>query len=85
MDLKTIITDYIIENRGQGHFLPYDDYDVIDSWLVESNHNTEQLLLILSEIIPNFFLSYSKSNKPPSLKKIEKKILKKIRESKKHF
>lgn len=74
-----LIVQYVVECRGSGHFLPYIDYQVIDEWL---NHSpdTDQLLLILSETLPNYFAKQGASGRPRSLRGARNLVLSQLRE-----
>lgn len=68
-----LIVQYVIECRKVGHFLPYDDYQIIQSWL-KICVDPDQLLLTLEEHLPKYFAKFK--NKPfiPSLRGIDSKI-----------
>lgn len=71
-----MIADFIIENRGQGHYLPYTDYSLIEGW-IKAAKNIDDLLLILAEELPRYFEKQS-GQIPKSISGINKKILKKL-------
>ena len=75
--LKNIV-QYILELRSQGHFLPYQDYEIVSSW-VEAATDEDELLLVLSEILPEFFGKVPEGSKPKSLSSINKKVLKALK------
>jgi len=81
---NALVAQYVIECRGQGSFLQYDDYQIIDEWLSNSP-DVDFLLLVLSEHLPTYF-SADKSGtvrKPKaSLKGLRAKILKLLEEQK---
>lgn len=81
MDTRNLIAYYVLECRNQGHFLPYEDYEVIDIWLEEAK-DPEDLLLILSDILPNHLNKKGKFSRPPGLKPIKDKVLKRLKEKK---
>jgi len=73
-----LISHYIIECQGRNLILSYTDYDIINEWLAASS-NMDDLLLILSEIIPAHFEKKAEtSNFAPNLKGVRKKVLKKL-------
>jgi hypothetical protein len=73
-----LITHYVLECRAKGHFLPYTDHEIITRWLAAAG-NSDQLLVILSDILPEF---YSKTpSRPRSLKLVNKKVLRRINET----
>lgn len=69
------IVQYILELRGQGHFLPYQDYEIVSTWVAEAA-GEDELLLVLSETLPQFFEKTPAGSKPKSLMSINSKILK---------
>ncbi len=76
LDGPNLIAQFIIEYRGRGHFLPYDDHLILKQWITKAG-NAETLLLVLSDIVPNFFGKSAASGKhPPSLAKLDRKICK---------
>ena len=78
---KALVAQFVIECRGQGTFLQYDDYQIIDEW-VGIAPDIDHLLLVLSDILPSYFLSQrSGTTKARSLKAARKKVLTKLQES----
>lgn len=71
------IVDYVLELRGQGHFLPYQDYEVIAGWTREAA-SEDDLILVLSEVLPGFF-EVSVGSRPKSLVSVNKKVLKALK------
>lgn len=55
MTNEELLAHYIIETRGSGHFLAYQDYELIKGWLKAANDDADHLLLILSELLPAYF------------------------------
>ena len=75
-----LVTQYVIECMGTGHFLPYEDNQLIETW-IKAAPTLDDLLLILSELLPPYFSSQGKKRPPPrSLKGIHAKVLKGLRE-----
>ncbi len=70
---QKLITQYIIEYRGRGHFLPYDDHRIIERWL-ELMPDADSLLLILSDLVPDFYAKGAERSQPPSLARLDKKV-----------
>jgi hypothetical protein len=68
-----LVVQFIIEYRGKGHFLPYDDHQIVKNWLTLCA-SPESLLLALSDIIPDFYQKHSSKQFPPSLSRINKKV-----------
>ena len=58
---KELIAQFVLECRGQGHCLPYVDYEVIDEWLRHAA-DEDHLLMILGDVLPKF---YGKKNEGP--------------------
>ena len=78
---KALVAQFVIECRGQGTFLQYDDYQIIDEW-VGIAPDIDHLLLVLSDILPSYFSSQrSGATKARSLKAARKKVLTKLQES----
>jgi hypothetical protein len=80
---QQLIAQYVIECRGQGLLLPYDEYEIIGQWLAAST-SVDELLLILSDILPGYYRSEfpEKRRRPKSLKSLHRRILKRINSSK---
>ena len=72
---QNLIVQYLIEYRGRGHFLPYDDHIIIRRWL-EQCDDADTLLLILSDIIPPFYEKAAHLSQPPALKRLDNKVSK---------
>jgi hypothetical protein len=68
-----LIAEYIIEYRGRGHFLPYDDHRIIERWL-ELMPDVNSLLLILSDLVPAYYARAAERTQPPSLLRLDKKV-----------
>ncbi len=75
--IKSIV-QYVIELRGGGHFLPYQDYGIIAAW-VEASTSEDELLLVLAEVLPVFFGKVPPGGKPRSLSSVNKKVLKALK------
>ncbi len=76
LDGPNLIAQFIIEYRGRGHFLPYDDHQLLKKWIAQAG-NVDELLLILSDIVPEFFKnSVAQGKHPPSLMRLDKKVCK---------
>lgn len=68
-----IITQFVVEYRGRGHFLPYDEHRFISKWLTLAG-DCDSLLLILSDIVPEFYERHSSRSHPPSLARLDRKV-----------
>jgi hypothetical protein len=79
-DQRNLIAQFILSWRNSGHFLPYEDHEVIDEWL-RINHDTELLLKVLSEILPGFYQGKNSGSKSQPLKLISRRVTSKIRKS----
>ena len=78
LENKQLIIQYLIEQRGSGHSLPYDDYITISEWL-KASPSSDHLLMILSDIVPNYYRkSKEKFGRPTSLNGVKKKVLKEL-------
>ncbi|MFW7378129.1 MAG: hypothetical protein ACOH5I_04930 [Oligoflexus sp.] len=72
-----LIVQYVIECRKVGHFLPYDDYQIIQNWL-QICDDPDRLLLVLEEHLPAYFAKHEKKPQLPNLRGIEKKVSKSL-------
>ena len=75
--LKNVV-QYILELRARGHFLPYQDYEIVAAW-VEAATDEDELLLVLAEVLPDFFGKVPEGSKPKSLSSLNKKVLKALK------
>jgi len=75
---QELIAQYVLECRGQGHCLPYEDYEIIAHWL-KLVDDPDELLVALSEDLPKFFESHTRQAHPPPLKRVRKLVEKKLR------
>lgn len=72
------VVQYILELRALGHFLPYQDYEIVTAW-VDAATSEDELLLVLSEILPPFFAKVPPGGKPKSLSSVNRKVLKALK------
>lgn len=72
---QNLIVQYLVEFRGRGHFLPYDDHLIIRRWL-ERCDDADTLLLVLADFIPAFYGKNNLTAQPPSLKRLDRKVTK---------
>lgn len=78
MSPKDLVANYVLECRGQGHFLPYQDYQVLHEWL-QYAQSVDDLLVVLSEVLPDFYgVTQSKGAKPRSLLSAKKRVVEKL-------
>ena len=78
---EALIAHYILQYHSKALFaLPYKDYAVIQQWLISSQHDTDALLSILQELLPEHYAQEcsKKNQRTPSLKPLHKKVLKKL-------
>ena len=68
-----LIAQYVIDCRAKGHFLPYDEHRIINKWLAASD-DADSLLLILSDVLPDFYAKAQHRSQPPSLGRLDSKI-----------
>lgn len=73
---EDLILQYVLDCRGEGLFLPYQDYQIIEEWLGALS-NVDELLMVLSEVLPPFF---SGDNKPRSLTGCRKLVLSRLKD-----
>ena len=80
---EDLILHYVLECRGQGLFLPYQDYQIIDEWL-GALPDPDELLLVLSEVLPEFFKTTRNGAeadaKPRSLSGVRKLVLSRLKD-----
>jgi hypothetical protein len=79
MTPQDLILHYVLECRGAGHFLPYLDYQVIEEW-VRASADADDLLLVLSETLPDFFAKSRAGRKPRSLRGARRMVMSKLKE-----
>lgn len=72
---RHLIAQFVLHHRKSGLMLPYNEYEYIDRWL-KLTDSEDRLLLILSDIIPQFFKDRRDWSHPPSLKLIDQKVCK---------
>ena len=72
------VVQYVLELRAQGHFLPYQDYEIVSAW-VEAASSEDELLLVLAEVLPDFFGKVPAGGKPKSLSSVNRKVLKALK------
>lgn len=76
---QDLILQYVLECRGSGHFLPYSDHEIIASWL-KATTDLDELLLVLSDVLPQFFEGDGKRDKPRSLTGANKLVLRRLKD-----
>jgi hypothetical protein len=76
---EDLIVQYVVECRGSGHFLPYVDYQVIEEWLGASPC-ADDLLLVLADVLPDFFSQQGDRAKPRSLTGARKLVLRRLKD-----
>lgn len=74
LDGEELIAQYVLSFRHSGHFLPYEDYQIVQEWLKVAR-DPDRLLVILSEYLPPYFEKARNLPFPASLKGIHKLIL----------
>ena len=72
-----IITQFVLDTRCAGVSLSYDEYRVIDQWLLDAG-SLDVLVPILMDSLPEYFEKKTISGHKKSLLSINKKISKKI-------
>ena len=78
MNDMSLIVHFVLETRNRGLFLPYQDIEVIESW-INTCQDTNDLLLLLDEHLPGFYRKHDDKPFPPPLTGVKNFILKKIR------
>ena len=78
---KALVVQYVLDCSNAGFMLPYDDYEIIETWL-QKTRDVDELLLILSDLLPRYFeRRVAKGGRPGSLKGIHRAVLKKIKDN----
>jgi hypothetical protein len=70
---SALIVQYVIDLRAKGHFLPYDEHRIISKWLKAAD-DADTLLLILADLLPDFYAKGQNRTHPPSLSRLDKKV-----------
>ena len=82
---EELIAQFIIESKETGFFLLYSDYDLISIWLKEAGDDPDMVLLVLSEILPDYIKKHKNRSGKLSLKGIHRRVLKAIVDAKKRI
>lgn len=77
MSDRQMVVQFILEYRNKGLFLPYAEYFLIDNWLALVPRDT--LIMVLSDVMPQYFEEKANRSQPPSLKGLNKLVLKRIK------
>lgn len=72
-EIFKMVERFIVECRGCGLQLPYSDLTIIAQW-IDRSPNFDLLLMILSDLIPEYFERKADRRIPPSLKGLDKKV-----------
>ena len=71
-----LISQYVLEVSERGPLLPYEDYELVLSWLEQSYWERDRVLLVVSEVLDGFYAR--KQEYPQTLKAIHKAVVKKL-------
>ena len=82
---EELIAQFIIESKEKGFFLLYSDYDLISMWLKEAGDDPDMVLLVLSEILPDYLERYNNRSGKFSLKGIHRRVIKALTDAKKRI
>jgi hypothetical protein len=74
-----LIVQYVLECRGAGLFLPYQDYQVIEEWLA-SSCDADGLLLVLADVLPAFFERGAGQGRPRGLSGCHRLVLSRLKD-----
>lgn len=76
---QDLIVSYVLDCRGQGCFLPYSDYHIVGEWL-KACSDTDALLLVLSDLLPQYFAADPASGRHPprTLAGIRRAVLRRL-------
>ncbi len=83
LSTKELVVQYVLECRGRGLQLAYHDYEIISGWVNEYDQRDE-LIGILSDILPAYFEKRAQKSVPPSLKGVQRKVLRKLKDKRMH-
>lgn len=67
-----LISHLILERKGKGFQLPYEDYQIISNWL-EMSEEKDILFETLEEVLPKYFPE-NKDNSSKSLRGLNRKV-----------
>lgn len=85
MDLDSLspvalVTQFIVEKRGKGHFVTRDEMTLIQGWLEHAQGNPDDVILVLEEILEKKIKQKDDRQKIISLLSIQKSVLKRLQE-----
>ena len=78
-DIIELVSGYVVECRGKGHFLPYSDHEVIKNW-IDHAPDADTLLSILDEVLPEFYSKHQDKSCPPELRLLDTKVKKRLKD-----
>ena len=73
---RSLIAQFVVEQRPSGAILPYSEYQYIDQWLKQTSE--DDLLLILNDRLPKLYANSSNRSHPASLARIDKRVIARI-------
>lgn len=76
---RGLISQYVLECMGRGFFLPYEDYALIDEWL-KLSPTTDDLLVLLSELLPDYFQKNKSGTSPRSLRGVNALVVDRLQQ-----
>lgn len=76
-----LIVEYILEYRGAGHFLAYDEYQLVVDWLSIAG-SVDRLLIVLSELVPKYYVEDAPRRHPRSLKGLALRVERRLKQLK---
>jgi hypothetical protein len=80
MTSSNLVSQYVVELFGAGHFLSRDDHARLDQWLALSG-SADELLLVLDEVLPSRLQkSREQGKKVFSLSSVKKSVEKRIQD-----
>lgn len=78
-----LITQYVLEVRGRGHFVTREESSVIQSWLDLAGNQPEIVILVLAEIFPDRLAkALAAKRKNVTMAGINRSVRKKLEERK---
>jgi len=71
---QELISQYLLELKGQGTMLCYSDHEVVEAWIAVAP-TLDDLLVVLSELAPPYL---SRDPKPRSLGGLKNRVLNRL-------
>lgn len=78
---QDVVTQFVLQHRNSGHFLPYSDHEIVNEWLAAAAE-LDDLLVVLSDLLPVYFApgAGATARKPKSLAGLRKMVCLRLRD-----